>query len=51
MESIEEMINMGWRVYFIPADYKGFKKLKIVKLYRYPNLIFVKNKNKKHEDV
>lgn len=46
METITEMIDQGWRVYVEPPKMKNTKNLKIIKLYRYPNLIFVKNKQK-----
>jgi hypothetical protein len=49
MESINEMIDMGWRVYEDHRKNVHVKGLKIVKLYRYPTLIFVKNKIKSNK--
>ena len=43
MESLNEMIEKGYRVYILSMRGK-LKNLKIVKVYRYPDLIFVKDK-------
>jgi hypothetical protein len=48
MEDISEMINLGWRVYELSL-YHRVMHLKQVRLYRYPTLVFVKDKPNKYE--
>lgn len=47
MESITEMIEQGWRVYQLSMCHKVMH-LKQIRVYRYPDLIFVRDKIKNY---